>query len=183
MDIGATVILAVPKDTIINILKRCQRDPFDNRRRNHRQNQQSKGDKEENREGRSGLEQHGDDENETCSIATKTRNEVGRCIQIIHFGKRSTRESSQTNTCLALVVIVQPWGESRPGRTATHRGVRFNKNAKREIKGETRRLVDAGNKQRKRVNERTLGQARVSRRVEEMKSKSKSKLEGTRAVR
>lgn len=73
MDIGATIILAVAKDTIIDILERRQRDSLDNRRRNHRQNQQSKGDQEKNREGRSGLEQHGDDENETCSIATKIK--------------------------------------------------------------------------------------------------------------
>ena len=86
MDVGATTILAVPKNAVIDILKRGQGDAFDDGSRNNGQHQESKSDKEEDGEGRRGFEQHSEGDDETCSIGEKEKKSQDR---IMDYGKKS----------------------------------------------------------------------------------------------
>lgn len=77
MDIGANIILTVPKDAVIDILKRGERNALDDGSRNNGQHQEGKGDKKEDGEGRGGFEQHGEEKDETCSIVEKRKHSIG----------------------------------------------------------------------------------------------------------
>lgn len=106
----------------------------------------------------------------------KRRDNISKSCTLENSQRKKAARRTHAWRCLLLCSLgVNPDRVVQP-----HREGAITDAKETEIKGETRREIDAGKKQRMRGNERTnAGIGTSTRGVEEMKSKSKSKLEGT----